>query len=154
MTWRARLSPVARCGSAAHESRALPAASVARTKVPIRDASLGGYTAPMTFHKNCQSTTLSSMAITETKRINAFLEDVHAADLARIPMSMNDRNGERSDYLGAQGDIQFAITAKNLKHMHSSLDFDALDEDAQLSCRLSKYNAEQFSEGCKWRNQN
>ena len=106
----------------------------------------------------CQSTSNANAngAATETERINAFFEDVFAADLARNPMSMtrmgmDERNGEWSDFSDAEADIQFAITVENLEYMRSSFDFDALDEDAKLSYRLFEYNAELSIEGRKWR---
>ena len=134
--------------------------------MPFRRGSSGGYTASMTSPKiivaallalasiACQST--SNAPGTESERINAFFEDVFAADLARSPMrmsrmGMDDRNGEWADFSDAETDIKYAITVDNLNQMRSSFDFDALDEDAQLSYRLFEYNAELAIEGRRWR---
>lgn len=92
---------------------------------------------------------------TESDRINAWFDEVFEANLARYPMYQTYL-GRKTDY-GEWNDASpeydresYEIGQAQLAFMRENFDFDALDENAQLSWRLFEYDAEREAEGRRW----
>ncbi|WP_300543110.1 DUF885 family protein [Maricaulis sp.] len=93
---------------------------------------------------------------TESDRLNAWFEQVFEENLARYPMiqtylGRKTNYGQWNNASEAYARESYEIGQANLAYMRENFDFDALDENAQLSWRLFEYDAEREAESWRWR---
>ncbi len=93
---------------------------------------------------------------TESDRLNAWFEQVFEDGLNRYPqfqtyLGRKTNYGEWNDASAEYAEETYRIGRANLEYMRSNFDFDALDENAQLSWRLFEYDAEREELSWRWR---
>lgn len=92
----------------------------------------------------------------ETDRVNAFFEEVFERWVDESPefqsyLGIKKDYGKWNDESDAAETRRLASMADDLARLRSDFDFDALDEQAQLSYRLFEYEAEQAIADFQWR---
>jgi uncharacterized protein (DUF885 family) len=93
----------------------------------------------------------------ESAKANAFFDRVFDESVDRSPISqgylgIKKDHDKWDDFSDANRLAELAITVRELSALKSSIDFDLLDEQAQMSYRLFVTQSEQTIEGWKWRN--
>ncbi|PWE17542.1 DUF885 domain-containing protein [Marinicauda salina] len=95
-------------------------------------------------------------ATSESERLNAWFEEQFEARLARSPMfqtylGRKTNYGQWDDASPEFREETYEMEQAAIEEMRERFDYDALDEDAQLSWRLAEYNAENDREGWPYR---
>ncbi|WP_203291994.1 DUF885 domain-containing protein [Maricaulis parjimensis] len=93
---------------------------------------------------------------TESDRLNAWFQQVFEDGLNRYPqfqtyLGRKTNYGSWNDNSPEFSEETYQIGRANLDYMHANFDFDALDENAQLSWRLFEYDAERSELSWRWR---
>jgi len=93
---------------------------------------------------------------TETERLNSWFEDVFQDELSRNPvwqsyLGIKDRYGEWTDVSDAADVEEYHRRVDSLATLKGEFDYDALDEQAQLSYRLFEYEIERAIDRFPWR---
>ncbi|HEX2861053.1 MAG TPA: DUF885 family protein, partial [Lacunisphaera sp.] len=93
----------------------------------------------------------------ESAKANVFFDRVFDASVDRSPISqgylgLKKDHDKWDDFSEANQLAELAITVRELAELQRSINFDLLDEQAQMSYRLFVTQAEQTIEGWKWRN--
>lgn len=96
---------------------------------------------------------------TETERLNSWFEDVFQDELSRNPvwqsyLGIKDRYGEWTDVSDAADVEEYHRRVDSLATLKGEFDYDALDEQAQLSYRLFEYEIERAIDRFPWRHYN
>ncbi len=98
----------------------------------------------------------SEEIVAESAKANAYFERVYKEFLDRHPQ-IQSQLGIKKDYdkwedqSEAAGVKEFAINAANLAELKTTINYDALDHQTQLSYKLFERRAERQIEGYKWR---
>lgn len=93
----------------------------------------------------------------ESERLNAFFEEAFQKAVARSPISQTNlgikTNYDKWDIVTDERAVEdFEIQKALVERMRTEFDFEALDENAQLSYRLFEYQFEQTERAFPWRN--
>ena len=96
---------------------------------------------------------------TETERLNSWFEDVFQDELSRNPvwqsyLGIKDRYGEWTDVSDAADVEEYHRRVDSLATLKGEFEYDALDEQAQLSYRLFEYEIERAIDRFPWRHYN
>lgn len=102
------------------------------------------------------ATETAEAAETESDRLNDWFEQVFEDGLNRYPqfqtyLGRKTNYGSWNDNSPEFAEETFRIGQENLAYMQANFDFDALDENAQLSWRLFEYDAERNELSWRWR---
>jgi len=92
----------------------------------------------------------------ESARANVFFDRVFDAAVARSPQTMAQlgikKDTDKWDDLSDAHELEdFVINAQNLAELKRTINFEALDDQAQVSYRMFVNDAERTIEGWKWR---
>ena len=101
-------------------------------------------------------TDAAEAAETESDRLNAWFDQVFEEGLNRYPqfqtyLGRKTNYGAWNDNSPAFQEETYRIGQDNLAYMRANFDYDALDENAQLSWRLFEYDAERDAQSWRWR---
>jgi uncharacterized protein (DUF885 family) len=93
----------------------------------------------------------------ESAKANAFFDRVFDAGVDRSPIAqgylgLKKDHDKWNDFSEANRLAEFVITVQELAELQRTINFDQLDEQAQMSYRLFVAQAELNIEGWKWRN--
>ncbi|MAK63205.1 MAG: DUF885 domain-containing protein [Maricaulis sp.] len=102
------------------------------------------------------ATETAEAAETESDRLNDWFEQVFEDGLNRYPqfqtyLGRKTNYGSWNNNSPEFAEETFRIGQENLAYMQANFDFDALDENAQLSWRLFEYDAERNELSWRWR---
>ena len=102
------------------------------------------------------ATDATEAAETESDRLNAWFDQVFEDGLNRYPqfqtyLGRKTNYGAWNDNSPAFQEETYRIGQDNLAYMRANFDYDALDENAQLSWRLFEYDAERDAQSWRWR---
>lgn len=102
------------------------------------------------------ATDATEAAETESDRLNAWFDQVFEDGLNRYPqfqtyLGRKTNYGAWNDNSPAFQEETYRIGQDNLAYMRANFDYDALDENAQLSWRLFEYDAERDVQSWRWR---
>ena len=102
------------------------------------------------------ATDTAEAAETESDRLNAWFDQVFEEGLNRYPqfqtyLGRKTNYGAWNDNSPAFQEETYRIGQDNLAYMRANFDYDALDENAQLSWRLFEYDAERDAQSWRWR---
>lgn len=94
---------------------------------------------------------------TESAKANAFFDRVFDESTARSPITQGylgiKKDHDKWDDFSEKRRLEdFVLTVEQLSELKRTIDFDLLDEQAQMSYRLFVTQAELAIEGWKWRN--
>lgn len=132
-------------------------ALLAACSQPADDSTVDAATAGETAAAETPAPAAGDVAMeTESDRLNAWFEQVFEDGLNRYPqfqthLGRKTNYGEWNDASAEYAEETYRIGRANLEYMRSNFDFDALDENAQLSWRLFEYDAEREELSWRWR---
>lgn len=100
---------------------------------------------------------MAGRSAAESARANAFFDRVFDESVDRSPIAqgylgLKKDHDKWDDFSDANRLAELAITVRELAALKSAINFDLLDDQAQMSCRLFVAQSEQTIEGWKWRN--
>lgn len=93
---------------------------------------------------------------TETERLNAFFEQVFEQRLARDPMlqaqlGLGSQSSLWTDQSEAFEEESERLLEQAVRRMQAEFDFEALDDEGQLSWRLFQFEAWRAADNARWR---